>query len=86
MPASPEEVEAALEEGIEIIYLVAPSKVTREASVLKLECKRMELGEPDASGRGRPIPIQGSEFVTDLDTLIVAIGQRTGMSPRLERR
>jgi NADPH-dependent glutamate synthase beta subunit-like oxidoreductase/ferredoxin len=76
MPASPEEVDAALEEGIEIVYLVAPSKVTRENGILKLECIRAKLGEPDASGRARPIPIEGSEFVTELDTLICAIGQR----------
>ena len=77
MPANPEEVEAALEEDIEILFLAAPSKVTREGNKLKLECIRMELGEPDASGRRRPVPIEGSEFVTELDTLIAAIGQRT---------
>lgn len=77
MPANPEEVDAALEENIEIVYLAAPSKVTRENDVLKLECIRMELGEPDASGRRRPVPIKGSEFVIELDTLIAAIGQRT---------
>jgi NADPH-dependent glutamate synthase beta subunit-like oxidoreductase len=76
MPANPEEIEAALEEGIEIVYLAAPSKVTRDNGKLKLECIRMELGEPDASGRRRPVPIEGSEFVTELDTLIAAIGQR----------
>ena len=77
MPANPEEVDAALDEGIEIDYLAAPSKVTREGHKLKLECIRMELGEPDASGRRRPVPIKGSEFVIELDTLIAAIGQRT---------
>jgi NADPH-dependent glutamate synthase beta subunit-like oxidoreductase len=76
MPASPEEVEAALEEGVEIVYLVAPSKISREDDILKLECTRAKLGEPDASGRARPIPIEGSEFVTELDTVICAIGQR----------
>ncbi len=76
MPANPEEIDAALEEGIEFVYLVAPTKVTREGSTLKLECQRMELGEPDASGRRRPVPIKGSEFITELDTLIAAIGQR----------
>jgi len=77
MPANPEEVDAALEEDIEIIYLAAPSKVTRDGHKLKLECIRMELGEPDASGRRRPVPIKGSEFVTEIDTIIAAIGQRT---------
>ncbi len=76
MPASPEEVEAALKEGIEIIYLAAPSKVTRADKTLKLECIRMKLGEPDSSGRARPVPIPKSEFTTELDTLLVAIGQR----------
>ncbi len=76
MPASPEEIDAALEEGIEIVYLVAPTGVSREKGVLKLECQRMELGESDASGRRRPVPIEGSEFMTELDTLIAAIGQR----------
>jgi len=76
MPAASEEIDAALEEGIEIIYLAAPTKLTRENGELKLECQRMELGEPDASGRRRPVPIEGSEFTTELDTLIAAIGQR----------
>ena len=76
MPAAAEEIDAELDEGIEIIYLSAPSKVTNENGILKLECIRMKLGEPDASGRARPIPIEGSEFVTELDTLLVAIGQR----------
>ncbi len=76
MPANPEEVEAALEEGIEILYLSAPAKVTRDGKVLKLDCLKMELGEPDESGRRRPVPIEGSNFVTELDTLISAIGQR----------
>jgi len=77
MPANPEEVDAALQEDIEIIYLAAPSKMARENDVLKLECIRMELGEPDASGRRRPVPVKGSEFVIELDNLIGAIGQRT---------
>ncbi len=76
MPASPEEVEAAMKEGVEMNFLAAPSKATRAGETLRFECKRMKLGEPDASGRARPIEIPGSEFVTELDTLIVAIGQR----------
>jgi NADPH-dependent glutamate synthase beta subunit-like oxidoreductase len=75
MPASPEEVEAALEEGIEILFLAAPSRIDREGKRLKLTCIRMELGEPDASGRRRPIPIKGSEFATGFDSVIAAIGQ-----------
>jgi len=76
MPAQPEEVEQALEEGVEIIFLVAPSKILTEDGSLKLELIRMELGEPDSSGRRRPVPIKGSEFIAELDTLIVAIGER----------
>jgi len=76
MPSEPMEVEHALEEGVEIIFLIAPSKASRENGTLKLELVRMELGEPDASGRRRPVPVKGSEFVTELDTLIAAIGER----------
>ncbi len=76
MPAEPIEVEQALEEGVEIVFLAAPSKISRENGTLRLELIRMELGEPDASGRRRPIPIKGSEFPTQLDTLIAAIGEQ----------
>lgn len=76
MPAQSEEVEQALEEGVEIIFLVAPAKVFMENGNLRLELTRMELGEPDSSGRRRPIPIQGSEFTARLDTLIAAIGEQ----------
>ncbi len=75
MPASPEEVEAAFEEGIEIMFLAAPVRIERAGKTVKLTCTRMELGEPDASGRRRPIPIKGSEFTTDFDSVIAAIGQ-----------
>ncbi|MFC1931585.1 FAD-dependent oxidoreductase [Chloroflexota bacterium] len=75
MPASPEEVEAALEEGIEILFLAAPVRISREGSKVKLTCIKMELGEPDASGRRRPVPIKGSEFTTDFNSVIAAIGQ-----------
>jgi formate dehydrogenase alpha subunit len=81
MPAEPMEVEQALEEGVEIVFLVAPSKVYKENGVLKLELIRMELGEPDASGRRRPVPIKGSEFIARLDTLIAAIGERPYVPP-----
>jgi len=88
MPAQEEEVEQALEEGVEIVFLVAPSKIHRKSN-LKLELIRMELGEPDSSGRRRPVPIKGSEFTTELDTLIAAIGERpdvpAGFQVELER-
>ena len=76
MPANPEEVEAAVEEGIELRFLAAPVKVTRDGAVLKMECQEMKLGEPDASGRRRPVAVEGSNFVMEMDTLIAAIGQR----------
>ena len=76
MPAESEEVEQALEEGVEIIFLVAPSKILKDRGNLKLELMRMELGEPDSSGRRRPVPIKGSELVAELDTLIAAIGEQ----------
>ena len=75
MPANPEEMEQALEEGIEIQYLVTPTRIRRENGHLSVTCVKMELGEPDASGRRRPVPIQDSDFNNEFDTLIAAIGQ-----------
>ncbi len=76
MPASPWEVADAEEEGVEIQFLVAPTRILGEnGRVTGVECIRMQLGEPDASGRRRPIPIEGSEFVVEADTVIPAIGQ-----------
>ena len=75
MPASREEVEQALTEGVKIEFLATPSKIARENDVLKMECIRMKLGEADTSGRRRPEPIPGSEFTMELDSIIVAIGQ-----------
>ncbi len=75
MPASNEEIEGALEEGIELVFLVTPVKVERNGNNLILTCVQMELGEPDASGRRRPKPVQGSEFALEFDNLITAIGQ-----------
>ncbi|NLI83189.1 MAG: FAD-dependent oxidoreductase [Deltaproteobacteria bacterium] len=81
MPASPWEIEAAEHEGIKIQYLVAPIEVLGEnGRMTGLKCLRMELGEPDASGRRRPVPIEGSEFVVEAETLIPAIGQRPDIS------
>ena len=76
MPAHPWEIEEAEEEGIAFQFLATPIKVLGESGqVVGLECLRMELGEPDESGRRRPIPIPGSEFTVEADTVIVAIGQ-----------
>jgi NADH-quinone oxidoreductase subunit F len=77
MPAFPEEVDAAIDEGVDIQFLVAPVKVlTKSGKVTAVECIRMKLGEKDSSGRRKPIPIKGSEFTVKLDTLILAIGER----------
>jgi len=81
MPAADEEIEAALAEGVEILYLVAPAKVEMGGSTVNYYCTRMRLGEPDASGRPRPVPIENSEFFTEVDTLFVAIGQRPDVHP-----
>jgi NADPH-dependent glutamate synthase beta subunit-like oxidoreductase/formate hydrogenlyase subunit 6/NADH:ubiquinone oxidoreductase subunit I len=77
MPAMPEEIEEAELEGVHIQYLIAPVRVLgdEETGVTGLECQRMKLGEPDSSGRRRPVPIAGSEFVVDLDLVVLAIGQ-----------
>jgi NADH:ubiquinone oxidoreductase subunit H/NADPH-dependent glutamate synthase beta subunit-like oxidoreductase/ferredoxin len=77
MPADEEEIEDAIAENINIHYLAAPVKVVDQGGkVVGLECIKMELGEPDASGRRRPVPVEGSEFVLDVDMIIPAIGQR----------
>jgi NADPH-dependent glutamate synthase beta subunit-like oxidoreductase len=81
MPAYREEVEAAEVEGIKIYYLAAPSKIIgKDGKVVGLECIRTELGEPDESGRRRPIPMKGSEFIMAADTIISAIGEVPDLS------
>ncbi|MDD5338480.1 MAG: FAD-dependent oxidoreductase [Dehalococcoidales bacterium] len=74
-PASPEEVEAALEENIKIDFLTGHVKVTKKGNGLVLTCQRMELGEPDESGRRRPVPVKNSEYDVEYDVIIGAIGQ-----------
>ena len=80
MPAYNVEVEEAQEEGVKIHFLAAPIKLSRDKEKVKLECIRMELGEPDVSGRRRPVPIEGSEFIMFADTVIAAIGQKVDTS------
>lgn len=77
LPARREEVENAEEEGIEFRFLLAPTRILGDerGQVTGLEVQRMELGEPDASGRRRPVPVPGSEQVIPVDTVISAIGQ-----------
>ncbi len=77
LPARLEEVHHAREEGIDFQFLTAPTAVlgNKDGWVTGLQCVRMELGEPDASGRRRPIEIPNSQFVLEVDTVIIAIGQ-----------
>lgn len=76
MPADPVEIHEAEEEGVEFHYLCNPTRIIEEnGKVVGVECIRMELGEPDASGRRRPVPQPGSEFIIETDILIPAIGQ-----------
>ena len=78
MPARAEEIHHAEEEGIQFEFLVAPVEVlgSEKKWVTGLKCVRMKLGEPDASGRARPIVIPGSEFVIPCDVVVVAVGTR----------
>jgi NADPH-dependent glutamate synthase beta subunit-like oxidoreductase/Pyruvate/2-oxoacid:ferredoxin oxidoreductase delta subunit len=82
MPAIDSEVEQALEEKIDIVFLAAPVAVLRDGEKLRaLQVQRMELGEPDSSGRRRPVPVKGSEYEIPVDTVIAAISQE----PEAER-
>ncbi len=78
MPAQAIEVHEALREGVQMVFLAAPQRITHAPNGVKaLHCMRMELGEPDRSGRRRPVPIEGSNFVIEADKIIGAIGQNT---------
>ncbi len=78
MPANVEEVEETREEGINFFFLTQPIEIlSRDGKMTGLRCLRMELGEPDTSGRRRPIPIEGSEFEIEADNIIPAIGQKS---------
>jgi len=81
MPAYEEDVEEADGEGVKFQFLAAPTEIVlKDGKIASLRCIRMELGEPDASGRRRPIPILGSDFLVDVDTIIPAIGQTPDLS------
>ena len=77
LPARHEEVENAEAEGIKFMFLTNPVRFLGDESgwVKGIECIKMRLGEPDESGRRRPLPIEGSEFIMDVDTVVIAIGQ-----------
>jgi len=85
MPAREEEAENAEEEGVKFHFLIAPLAFlgNEESQLTRVKCIQMKLGEPDESGRRRPIPIENSEFIMDMDTVVVAIGQ--GANPLLTR-
>ena len=78
IPARAEEIHHAVEEGIDFRYLTNPVQVVGDEKgyVTGIECVKMELGEPDASGRRRPVEIEGSNFVLEVDTVIMAIGTK----------
>ncbi len=81
MPASPWEIEEAIEEGIDLEFLTAPQRIVgSNGNVTDLECIRMTMGEPDESGRRKPIPVEGSDFTVKVDVIVVAIGQRSELS------
>lgn len=81
MPADPEEIQDAEDEGVRFEFLTLPVRmVQRDGAVAGLECVRMELGGPDETGRPRPIPIAGSEFTLECDTVVTAIGQGVDLS------
>jgi glutamate synthase (NADPH/NADH) small chain len=85
MPARIEEIHHAEQEGVEFVLLAAPLNFSgdNDGRLKGLRCQRMELGEPDESGRRRPVPIKGSEFETECDTAIVSIG--AGANPLLTK-
>lgn len=85
MPARAEEIQNAKEEGVKFIFLAQPIEFIGDEKgwVRKIRCIRMRLGEPDETGRRKPIPIPGSEFTIDVDTVIIAIGAR--VNPLIQR-
>ena len=76
MPARNEEIHHAVEEGIELLLLTNPTEILADDNgyVKALSCVKMQLGEPDASGRRRPVPIENSEFELEVDSVIMALG------------
>jgi heterodisulfide reductase subunit A len=88
MPAIEDEVAEAEREGVRLHELAAPVEVLSDnGRVIGLRCIRMELGEPDESGRRRPVPVAGSEFDMPVDNVVIAVGQevdRSGLSEGIE--
>jgi 2-oxoacid:acceptor oxidoreductase delta subunit (pyruvate/2-ketoisovalerate family) len=89
MPAFGDEIVEALEEGVEIRYLINPVGIKQKDGLKRLECLRMELGEKDESGRRRPLPVPNSNFFVEADSVIIAVGEEIAVSflPKgIERR
>jgi len=84
MPADSQEIDDALAEGVKLEVLTLPTGIKKGKQGLKVNCQRMELGDRDASGRRRPVPISGSDFIVELDTLIAAIGQYPEIPKRFD--
>ena len=81
MPADDTEIYDAEEEQVQFHFLTAPVRIlAQDGKVVGLECIKMVLGEPDASGRPRPVPVEGSEFVFECDTIVSAIGQQVDLT------
>ncbi len=82
MPANPIEIHESKLEGVEYLFLTLPIKVNKDenGALKSITCTRMELGEPDASGRRRPVPIEGSDFIIAVDYALAAIGQKTDVN------
>lgn len=81
MPADRDELKEAQAEGIKINYLAMPVRIIgRDGEIQALECIKTKLGEPDESGRRRPIPIEGSDFIMNISSIISAVGQRPDLS------
>ena len=83
MPARTEEIERSLEEGVRLLCETTPVRVVGDGQVEAVECIRLELGEPDESGRARPVPVPGSEFLVPCDSVVIAIG--FGVNPTVSR-
>ncbi len=84
MPARKEEIHHGEQEGIEFLLLTNPTRfVGKDGWLVGMECQKMELGEPDASGRRKPIPVAGSEFILDVEAAIVATGN--GSNPLINK-
>jgi NADPH-dependent glutamate synthase beta subunit-like oxidoreductase len=81
MPVTEVEYDEAIAEGVQVNFLVSPTRIASDDwKVTGLQCIRMELGEPDDSGRRRPVPVTGSEFSVEADTVIAAVGQAADLS------